>query len=54
MLGGSWSSYYYDGYVYSNDIQQGFDVFEITSPQVASGKSARYADDFNPQSQPSF
>ena len=54
MLGGSWSAYYYNGYIYSNDIQQGFDVFEIRDRRVANGKSGKYAEDFNPQTQPSF
>ncbi|MFC3689999.1 hypothetical protein [Aquipuribacter hungaricus] len=54
VLGGSWSSYYYDGYVYSNDIQQGFDVFEVKDRRVASGKAGKYAEDFNPQTQPSY
>jgi hypothetical protein len=53
ILGGSWSAYYYNGYVYSNDIQKGFDVFEITDPAVLPAKSHRYSV-LNPQSQPSF
>jgi hypothetical protein len=53
LLGGSWSAYYYNGYVYSNDIQKGFDVLEITHPDVAPAKTHRY-DVLNPQSQPSF
>ena len=54
VLGGSWSSYYYDGFVYSNDIQQGFDVFEVRDRSVARGKGGEYAEDFNPQTQPSY
>jgi hypothetical protein len=54
ILGGSWSAYYYDGYIFSNDIQQGFDVFEIRDPRVANGKAGKYAEDFNPQTQPSY
>jgi hypothetical protein len=53
ILGGSWSAYYYNGYVYSNDIQQGFDVLDITDPAVLPAKSYRY-DLLNPQSQPNF
>jgi hypothetical protein len=54
VLGGSWSAYYYDGYIFSNDIQQGFDVFEIRDPRVANGKAGKYPSDFNPQTQPSY
>jgi hypothetical protein len=52
ILGGSWSAYYYDGYIYSNDIQAGFDVFEIRDPRVANGKSGKFPADYNPQTQP--
>jgi hypothetical protein len=51
ILGGSWSAYYYNGYVYSNDIQKGFDVFEVTDP---AAKSEVKLNELNPQSQPSF
>ncbi len=30
VLGGSWSAYYYNGYVYSSDIQKGLDVLKLT------------------------
>ncbi|ANS78126.1 putative secreted protein [Serinicoccus hydrothermalis] len=32
-LGGSWSAYYYNGYIYSSDIQQGLDVLRINGTQ---------------------
>ncbi len=53
VLGGSWSAYYYNGYVYSNDIQQGLDVFDLRDRRVADAKRVRM-DVFNPQSQPSY
>jgi len=53
VLGGSWSAYYYNGYIYSNDIQKGFDVFDLRDPRVADAKKVRM-DVFNPQSQPSY
>jgi len=53
LIGGSWSAYYYNGYVYSNDIQQGFDVLEVRHPAVAPAKRHRY-DVLNPQSQPQY
>jgi hypothetical protein len=55
VLGGSWSAYYHDGYVFSNDIQKGLDVFAIKVPEAASGKSIRSkVGDYNVQSQPQF
>ena len=54
ILGGSWSAYYYDGYIYSNDIQQGLDVLEIRDPRVANGKSGKFPSDYNVQTQPRF
>ena len=53
VLGGSWSAYYYNGYVYSNDIQQGFDVLRIDDEAVQEAAGYRY-DELNPQSQPNF
>ena len=54
VLGGSWSAYYYDGYIYSNDIQKGLDVLEIRDPRVAQAKSSAYGPTFNPQTQPTY
>jgi hypothetical protein len=54
VLGGSWSAYYYNGYIFSNDIQKGFDVFEMRDPRVANGRSGKFPTDYNPQSQPSL
>ncbi|MFD1824658.1 LVIVD repeat-containing protein [Mumia zhuanghuii] len=53
ILGGSWSAYYYNGYIYSNDIQKGFDVFGVKDRRLAGAKGYKY-DELNPQSQPSF
>ena len=30
VLGGSWSSYWYNGRIFSNEIQRGFDVLKLT------------------------
>jgi hypothetical protein len=38
ITGGSWSAYYYNGYVYSNDIQKGLDVLEINDLRVLTAK----------------
>lgn len=53
VLGGSWSAYWYNGHIYSNDIQQGFDVFELDDPRVKTAHKVTM-DVFNPQSQPSY
>ena len=33
ILGGSWSAYWYNGKIFSNDIQQGLDVFKFTEAE---------------------
>ncbi|MEU3019095.1 hypothetical protein ABZ635_17050 [Nocardiopsis sp. NPDC007018] len=48
---GSWSAYYYNGHVYSSDMERGFDVLALTDPRFAGAESVRQ-DEFNPQSQP--
>ncbi|MFC3999215.1 LVIVD repeat-containing protein [Nocardiopsis sediminis] len=53
ILGGSWSAYYYNGYVYSSDIQQGFDVLKLNDRRLRPAERVTY-DEFNPQSQPVY
>lgn len=53
LVGGSWSAYYYNGYIYSNDIQKGLDVLDLTDKRVKKAKKVRMGE-FNPQSQPSY
>lgn len=53
QLGGSWSAYWYNGYVYSSDIQKGLDVLKVKGPEVASANGTRYTE-LNPQSQPKY
>lgn len=53
QIGGSWSAYYYNGYIYSNDIQKGFDVIKVDD-KVINRASKNPMDVFNPQSQPSY
>jgi hypothetical protein len=53
IVGGSWSAYYYDGFIFSNDIQKGLDVLEIRGG-ATNGKGTRYGAEFNPQTQPAF
>lgn len=54
ITGGSWSAYYYNGYVFSNDIQQGFEVLEISDDIVEKQKPNMWNRQFNPQMQQKF
>jgi len=48
--GGTWSSYYYNGHIYSSDIGKGLDVFRIDDAQTDPAKSVRTRD-LNAQTQ---
>ncbi|SDJ40684.1 hypothetical protein [Streptomyces indicus] len=50
---GSWSAYYYNGYVYSNDIAKGFDVLKINDRRTDPAKRIRL-DELNVQTQPDY
>ncbi|WP_051718211.1 LVIVD repeat-containing protein [Streptomyces megasporus] len=52
-VGGSWSAYYYNGHVYSNDIRMGFDVLEIRDRRVAGAERVKLRE-FNAQTQPDY
>ena len=30
VLGGEWSAYWYNGYIYASEIARGLDVFQLT------------------------
>ncbi len=51
--GGSWSAYYYNGYIYSNDIAKGFDVLKISDRRTDPAKRIRM-DELNVQTQPDY
>jgi hypothetical protein len=51
LLGGAWSAYYYNGYIYVTDTQKGLDVIDIRDPRTLGAKLVRYME-FNPQTQP--
>ena len=53
ITGGSWSAYYYNGFVFSNDIQKGFDVLDITNGIDGKAKKNTYRE-LNPQMQTRF
>ena len=50
VVGGNWSTYWYNGYIYSNEIQRGFDVFELRDRRVAGAK-LNEVDELNAQIQ---
>jgi len=55
--GGSWSAYWYNGYIYSSEIARGLDVFELTPSGLISRNEIEAAklvhlDYFNTQDQP--
>jgi len=53
IVGGSWSAYWYNGYIYSNDIQKGFDVLEVSDRRIDKAEKKRTWQ-FNPQTQGSY
>ncbi|GIJ80229.1 LVIVD repeat-containing protein [Micromonospora phaseoli] len=53
ILGGAWSTYYHNGYIYSNDIQKGFDVLKLDDPLTNNARAVAFAE-LNVQTQPSY
>ena len=53
ITGGSWSAYYYNGFIYSNDIQKGLDVLALNDQRTWTAKLVRF-DEFNVQTQFSY
>ena len=53
VLGGSWSAYWYNGFIYSNDIQKGLDVLEIRDRRTDPARRVRTGR-LNVQTQPSY
>lgn len=51
--GGSWSAYYYNGYIYSNDIAKGFDVLRVNDARTDPAKKIRLGE-LNVQTQPDY
>jgi hypothetical protein len=51
-FGGTWSVYYYNGYIYSNG-QAGFDVLRIDDPRTDSARHV-HLDELNVQTQPTY
>ncbi|MFC4019135.1 LVIVD repeat-containing protein [Micromonospora sp. GCM10011542] len=53
ILGGAWSTYYHNGYIYSNDIQKGLDVLKLDDPRTNNARAVSFAE-LNVQTQPSY
>jgi hypothetical protein len=56
-IGGSWGAYYWNGYIYSSELDRGFDIYELTpSAQLSANEIAAAKlvtmKEYNPQSQP--
>lgn len=52
-VAGSWSAYYYNGYIFSNDIAKGFDVLKLDDRRTDPAKRVRM-DGLNVQTQPDY
>ena len=56
-IGGSWGAYYWNGYIYSSEMDRGFDILELepsdqlSKNEIEAAKLMRFAE-YNPQSQP--
>jgi hypothetical protein len=53
VLGGFWSTYYYNGRICGSEIQRGFDVFELNDSRVEGAENFRYRT-LNAQTQEKF
>ncbi|WP_343951244.1 hypothetical protein [Nonomuraea longicatena] len=52
-IAGSWSAYYYNGYIYSSDILKGLDILDISDPLTDPAKTVKMGE-FNIQTQKSY
>ncbi|GGX21498.1 LVIVD repeat-containing protein [Streptomyces chryseus] len=53
VTAGSWSAYYYNGYIYSNDMAKGFDVLKLNDKRTDGAKKVRLHE-LNVQTQPDY
>ncbi len=56
-IGGSWGAYYWNGLIYSSELDRGFDILELTPSDQLSKNEIEAAklvhfEQYNPQSQP--
>ena len=58
-IGGSWGAYYWNGMIYSSELDRGFDIMELTpsaqlsANEIAAAKLVKLQE-YNPQSQPKY
>ncbi|MFI5309751.1 MAG: hypothetical protein ACHQQ3_00845 [Gemmatimonadales bacterium] len=58
-IGGSWGAYWWNGYVYSSELDRGFDIMELlpsdqlSQNEIDAAKLVRMVE-YNPQSQPHY
>ena len=45
VLGGPWSAYWYNGYIYASEIARGLDIFELTPDEVSDAERDRRRED---------
>jgi hypothetical protein len=56
-IGGSWGAYYWNGMIYSSELDRGFDIYQLTpgaqlsANEIAAAKLVTMKE-YNPQSQP--
>lgn len=56
-IGGSWGAYYWNGYIYSSELDRGMDIYELlpsahlSANEIAAAKLVQFSE-YNPQSQP--
>jgi len=50
---GSWSAYYYNGYIYSNELARGFDVLKLNDRRTAPARGVHLRE-LNVQTQPDY
>jgi hypothetical protein len=56
-IGGSWGAYWWNGHIYSSEMDRGFDIFELlpsehlSENEIAAAKLVRMSE-YNPQMQP--
>jgi hypothetical protein len=58
-IGGSWGAYYWNGMIYSSELDRGFDIYELTPSPLLSANEIAAAKlitlkEYNPQSQPKY
>ncbi|HVZ47945.1 MAG TPA: hypothetical protein VG916_04130 [Gemmatimonadaceae bacterium] len=58
-IGGSWGAYWWNGYIYSSELDRGFDIYELqpsdklSANEIAAAKLVKLVE-YNPQSQPRY